>query len=391
MDFNLSQEQLAWRDEIRSFFREALTPELREELWANNNEFCGPLEEEYQKKFAAKGWYGLNWPKEYGGLEKGAIDQNLMLLETLYHDAPQPPQSSTIQGPVIMHHGTEENKKMWLPPIVKSEISFCLGYSEPNSGTDLASLTTRAELVGDEWVINGTKMWTTHAQRATHIWLLARTDRTAPKHKGLSLIIVPKTLPGVTVNSIHTWSEVVTFEVVLDNVRVPKNYLIGEENKGWGYVMDALDRERLMMANSMDQRRVFEELVGLCNHMVLDGEVLAHRPDVRMRIAELAMDLEVARLFSWSVACRLESGQQLSAEASMAKVFTTELRAKLTDWGSQIIELYGQLNKDDAVAPLRGHMESMYRRAPYQRFGGGTNEVQRDIIAQRGLGLLRAR
>jgi alkylation response protein AidB-like acyl-CoA dehydrogenase len=220
------------------------------------------------------------------------------------------------------------------------------------------------------------------------MWTLVRTDPTAPKHKGLSLMFIPFGTPGMSVNPIETWGEEAPCEVVLDNVRVPKDHLIGEANKGWTYVNSTLGFERMIIGSSGDLRRVFDELVKLCKLTVIDGEVLAKKPAVRMRIAELAMDLEVAGLFGCRAASNLEAGGLSSAHASMMKVFISELRAKLTDWGMQIMELYGQLNRSDPAAPMLGRLELDYRRAPYLRFGGGTTEVQRGIVAQ-GIGMPR--
>ena len=265
---------------------------------------------------------------------------------------------------------------------------FSLGYSEPDAGTDLASLTTRAELVGDEWVINGVKVWNTGGTIAKYMWALVRTDPTAPKHKGLSLMFIPSGTPGMSVRPTETWGEEAPCEVVLDNVRVPKDHLIGEINKGWTYVNSTLGFERMIIGSSGDLRQIFNELVKLCKHIVIDGQVLAKKPAVRMRIAELAVDLEVAGLFGWRAASNLEAGGLSPAHASMMKIFISELRAKLTDWGLQIMELYGQLNRDDPAAPMMGRLELDYRRAPYLRFGGGTSEVQRGIVAQ-GIGMPR--
>lgn len=387
MNFKLTLEQLAWRDEVREFLRNELTQELRDELTELGMFREGPLIKSLYDKIAAMGWTSINWPKEYGGLEKSAIDQFIYMEEFMYAGVPllAPP---IMIAPAIIKHGTEENKKKWLPLLRKGEF-FSLGYSEPDAGTDLASLATRAELIGGEWVINGIKLWNTCADRSTHMWALVRTDPAAPtKHKGISIIVIPFDAPGMSMRPIETWGEETTFEVVIDNVHVPKENLIGEVNKGWAYVNSALDSERMMTGCTGELRRIFDELVSFCKLTVIDGEVLAKKPAVRMRIAELAMDLEVAVLFGWRGASNADAGGLSQAHASMMKVFVSELSAKLADWGTQVMALYGQLNRSDPEAPMSGEMEHLYRNTPFRRFAAGANEVQRGIIAQ-GLGMPR--
>lgn len=388
MDFHFTPEQIGWREEVRTFLIENITPELEEEMEFDDQQ-NGPHEQAFRKKVGEKGWYGLNWPKAYGGLEKTAMEQFIFVEEFLYAGAPRIQPGPLMMGPTIIRHGTEENKQMFLPGIVKGEIDFALGYSEPNAGTDLASLRTRAELIGDEWVINGQKTWNTHGHRVTHQWLCVRTDPSLPKHKGLSVIAVPMNSAGITIREVKTWGDHRVNEVFFEDVRVPKNHLIGEVNKGWNYITDALDFERIVLGASAHIRRLFDKLVLFCKQTIVDGEALITRPEVRMRLAELDMDLEVARLFGLRAASMIDAGKLLSAEASMMKTFSTELYTKVTDWGMQIMNLYGQLNGLDTCAPMGGAIEHAYRMAPFYRFGGGTNEVQRNILAQRGLGLPR--
>lgn len=388
LEFKLTPAQEAWRDEVRAFLREEFTSELKQELWVNLHNVVGLLKQAWYKKLREKGWWALSWPKEYGGKEMSPMDQYILTEEFYFAGAPTPTSSVNMVGPTIIRYGTEENKKMWLPMIASGEMETCLGYSEANAGTDLASLSTRAELVGDEWVINGTKMWITNAQSANYMWLACRTD-TVAKHKGISVIVVPIPSPGLSLRHIACWNDAHPCEVVLEDVRVPKNYLIGEVNKGWTYITAALDFERVFIGVSGELRKLFSEMVCLCNNMVLDGMVLAKRSSVRRKIAELARDLEVVRLLGYYIASRLEAGLVPSAEASTVKVLQTELRAKMTSFGMQITGLYGQLNREDPDAPLKGEFEYLYRYAPMLRFGGGANEVQRDIIALRGLGMPR--
>ena len=393
MEFRLSPEQEKWQETVRQFLRDAMTPEFRAELKESEGGelFQGPLEKEFWLKVAERGWLGLNWPKEYGGLEKTAVEQLILLREFARHGTPPLSLTITSLAPTVMRFGTEENKAAWIPRIVSREVEFALGYSEPDAGTDLASLQTKAVLDGDEWVINGQKIWNTHGHRCTHEWLAVRTDPDAPKHKGISVIIVPIDSPGIEIQPIWTWGDMRTNQVFFDDVRVPKENLIGEANRGWYYIASALDLERIAIgAFTAELERMLTELVDYCKRTVVDGEVLANKPSVRSTIATLDRDLEIAWLFSMRTATMIDAGLVPNKEASMQKFYGTELQTRMADVGMRIQGLSGQLDKRDPLAPIEGEFERGYRKAPPGRFGGGTNEVQRNIVAQRGLGLPRA-
>ena len=389
MDFDLTSAQAEWRDSIRDFLARRLTPELRAEM-RERGFSRSPSIEAFQKEMAAQGFWGVNWPKEYGGLDKTAVEQLILIDELEYAGAPPIPLTVTSLGPMIIRFGTDENKREWLPQITRGETTFALGYSEPDAGTDLANLRTRAVLDGDEWVINGQKIWNSEAHLATHEWLAVRTDPDAPKHKGISVIIVPIDSPGISVQPLWTWGDVRTNLVFFEDVRVPRGNLIGEVNLGWGYIVGALAFERIALGTTGSLRRLFDDLVEATKRTVVDGRALSERPEVKLRLGELAVDLEIAQLFSLQTASLIDAGGIPAKEASMQKVFTTELRTKLADWGMQIFDLYGQLNLSDGDAPLGGALERTYRIAPFLRFGGGTNEVMRTIIAERGYQLPRA-
>jgi alkylation response protein AidB-like acyl-CoA dehydrogenase len=390
MRFQLTEEQRNWQQEIREFLQEAVTPELLQEAEKHEDQQPGPLEREYRRKIIEKGWAGINWPKEMGGKGLTAVEKFIFQEEFAYVNAPHPTGAAfSIVAPAIFMFGTEENKKEWLPKIMAGEADFALGYSEPNAGTDLAGLQTTAVLDGDEWVINGQKTWNTLGHRVTHQWAAVRTDINAAKHKGISIIIIPNHAPGGTLVKQRTWGNHTTNEVFFENVRVPKSNLIGEVNQGWRILTGALDSERVLMGGSAELLRVYDDLVKFCKHTVIDGELLINRPNVKNKLAELCVELEIAKLFGYRGASLLDSGKEISSEASMMKVFATELFTKVADYGMQIAEMYGQLNKEDEAAPFGGSLEHLYRLAPFHRFGGGTNEVQRNIIAQRGLGLPR--
>jgi alkylation response protein AidB-like acyl-CoA dehydrogenase len=394
MDFRLTPEQEKWRDEVREFLRENMTEELQAALDGGELSLAvnqHPAVMAFRDKVVEKGWFGLNWPKEYGGLEKSSTEQLILMEEFDRVGAPNLSLTLTSLGPTIIRFGTEENKRTWLPKIIRGEAEFALGYSEPDSGTDLASLQTRAVLDGDEWVINGQKIWNSGGHVCTHEWLAVRTDPDAPKHKGISVIIVPIDSPGIEVQPLWTWGDVRTNQTFFTDVRVPKENLIGELNRGWYYIAAALDFERVAIgAFHGAMLKAFDALVDYCKRTSIDGRVLVSRPEVRSKLAVLARDLELAKLFGDRTAAIIDSGLVPNREASQQKVFTTELQTKFADLGTQLQELHGQLDRSDDHAPIHGVMEHLYRKAPFLRFGGGTNEIQRNIVAQRGLGLPRA-
>lgn len=390
MDFNLTEAQLSWQKEVRAFLKENVTPQLLDEFREHEDKEIGPLEIVFKKKCAERSWNKINWPVEEGGLNLSEMEKFILNEEFLYALAPQiNDTASSIVAPSLFKFGTKENKKKFLPPILNSDMSFALGYSEPEAGTDLASLKTKAVLDGDEWVINGQKTWNTFGHRVTHQWLAARTGDENSRHKGISMFIVPNDAPGLTMTRQYTWGDHTTNEVFFDNVRVPKDNLIGELNGGWRILTSALDFERVMMGEVAVPRRAYDDTVKYAANTELDGEILIDRPDVIAKLAELEIDLEIGQLFGYQAASKLDEGVDLSADASMMKVYATELYTKVSDIGMQIMEAYGQLNWQNEDAPAGGTVEHLYRLAPFHRFGGGTNEVQRNIVAQRGLGLPR--
>ena len=389
MRYEYTAEQLAWRDEVRRFVRNAVTPELVAEMRAVGNEGDGPLARAFHRQLFEKGWWGIGWPKEFGGLGKSAVDQYIFIEEMEAAGAPGMRLSITSVAPTIRRVGTEAQKQRWLPPILRGEIEFAIGYSEPDAGTDLAALKTRAVLDGDEWVVNGQKIWNTGAHTATHNWLAVRTEPDAPKHKGISLLIVPMDRPGITVQGLETWSGIRTNAVFFEDVRVPRDHLIGERGNGFYYVMMALDFERITLGSTGLLRRLLEELKAFVRRTVRDGRPLGAVPWVRRALADLEMRVEVGRQLGLLNAWLIDQGIVPTKEGSMAKVYVTELNAHLASVGMEILGLAGQLGPDDPAAPLHGRLQWLYTTAPMQRFGGGTNEIQRCIIAQRGLGLPR--
>lgn len=390
MNFNLSEQQKQWQAEVRMFLAENVTPELQEELRIHEDKEMGPLEIAFKKKCAKRGWNKLNWPIEEGGLNLTEMEKFILNEEFLYAGAPMANDTaSSIVAPSLFRFGTEKNKELFLSPILQGQMTFALGYSEPEAGTDLASLTTTAVRDGDEWVLNGQKTWNTYGHRTTHQWLAARTGDETSRHRGISLFIVPNDAEGLSMTRQYTWGDHTTNEVFMENVRVPKDYLIGEVNEGWKILTYALDFERVMMGEVAVPRRAYDDSLQFVASTLLDGECILDRADVMEKIIDLEIELEIGQLFGYQAASKLDEGADLSADASMMKVFATELYTKAANLGTTIMETYGILNWRDSEAPFGGSLEQLYRLAPFHRFGGGTNEVQRNIVAQRGLCLPR--
>ncbi len=387
MDFELNDEQQAWLAEVRRFLKDNVTPALRAEMAEHGLEFQGGELSAFRRKIGERGWFGLNWPAEYGGLGLTAMHQHLLMSEFEYWGVPGPDLTVTSVAPMIMRHGTEQNKKEFLPGVARGEIIFALGYSEPNAGTDLASLRTRAVRDGDEWVINGSKIWNSGAQRSTHEWLCVRTDPDAPRHRGISVIVVPVDQPGVEIHPLYAWSGYRTNETFFHDVRVPATNLVGEVNMGWTYITGALDLERGALTNAGDLRRALDDLIALAARPLRDGSVPAQDPVFRRRLAQAEADIEVARLMGYEAASMLDCGRIPTVEVSVEKIFSSELRQRLADLAIDVLGPDGLIAHRSPDAPLDGFFERLYRVSPLMRFGGGTNEVLRDSIAQRGHGM----
>jgi 3-oxocholest-4-en-26-oyl-CoA dehydrogenase alpha subunit len=389
MRYEYTPEQLAWRDEVRAFCAAHVTDALRAELRLAGNEGDGPLAKAFHRTLFDQGWWGVGWPKEFGGMGKAAVEQYVFIDEMQMAGAPAMNLSITSVAPTILREGTDAQKATWLPQILRGDIEFAVAYSEPNAGTDLAALSTRAELVGDEWVINGQKIWNTGAHTATHNWVAVRTEPEARKHQGISMIIVPMNTPGIEVQGIWTMSNIRTNAVFFDDVRVPRDHLIGERGMGFYYAMMALDFERIQIGCVGMLARLLEELKDVVRRTTRDGRVLGAIPWVRRAIADLEMRVEVGRQIGLLNAWLIDQGIVPTKEGSMSKVYVSELNAHFASVGLDILGLAGQLGPNDETAPLHGRLQWLYTIAPMQRFGGGTNEIQRIIIAQRGLGLPR--
>ena len=388
MEFRFTFEEESFREELRDFLKQELPdgwPSIADEYddW--------DLTLKMRKKLAGKGWLTLAWPKEYGGRGATHMMQLIFAEEMAYHRAPGRDIFGTrMLAPTLMIHGTEEQKLEHLPPIARGETQWCQGYSEPESGSDLASLQTRAIEDGDDFVINGTKIWTSQAHRADYIMVLARTDPDAPKHRGISFLLADMRTPGISVKPIVDMSKRHHFNMVtFDDVRVPKRNLVGEKNRGWYVGATLLDFERSGVEYSAESMRTLEELVEFCKENTRNGRPLADDPIVRHRLANLSNEIEISRLISYNTAWMQSQGLVPNREASMGKVFGTELQQHTAQAGMSILGLYGQLESTSRWAPLQGRIEASYMTAVSATIAAGTSEIQRNIIATRGLGLPR--
>lgn len=390
MQFRISPEDEAFREEVREFLKQELPPD-----WVGSGE--GDDDEEWEftlrmrKKLAEKGWLTMAWPPEYGGQGASLMRQVVFAEEMAYHRAPgRDAFGIRMLAPTLMIHGTEEQKREHLPRIARGEVQWCQGYSEPESGSDLASLQTRAVEDGDDFVINGTKIWTSMAHRADWMFMLVRTDPDAPKHRGISFLLVDMKTPGIEVRPIVNMANLHNFNMVtFDNVRVPKRNLVGEKNRGWYVGATLLDFERSGVEYSAGARRTLEELVQFAKEATRNGRPLAEDPLVRRRLADMAIEVEVSRLISYYIAYMQSQGLVPNKEASMGKLFGTELQQRVAQTGMSLLGLYGQLEPDSKYAPLQGRIERAYLTSISATIAAGTSEIQRNIIATRGLGLPR--
>ncbi len=391
MEFALTPEQQKFADDLEQYIKDHMTPELEADLEKQDMD-KGAAHTAFIQQMGKDGWLGIGWPTEFGGQGRTAIEQHLFSEVMSYAGIALPEMALNAVGPAIMRVGTEEQKKKFLPPIVRGELEVAIGYSEPEAGSDLASMKTSAVKEGNEYVINGQKVFTSCAHYADYLWLATRTDPNAPKkHKGLSVFMVPMKHEGITIegNTIIGGERLNT--TFLDNVRVPEEWRIGEENLGWKYITTQLDFERVAISPSGSMRRSVEDVTRWAKETKIDGKQVIEEPWIRQKLAELTMEIEVHRMLNLNVAWMVENGQVPFAEASAVKVWGSELRNRVNGALMQVLGQYGQLHKDSKWAQLNGAIEHAYRSDVIFTFGGGAVEVQRDIIAMAGLWLPRGR
>jgi alkylation response protein AidB-like acyl-CoA dehydrogenase len=397
VDFRDSPEEAAFRDEVRRFIAENLPPAFRrrEPEWGMFNTARArnpvPPEEQrlWRKRLAARGWIAPAWPKEYGGAGMSVAEQFIFNEEMAEARAPGAGGIAVgWAGPTILTHGTEEQKRRFLPGILSGEETWCQGFSEPGAGSDLASLQTRAVRDGDDYIINGQKIWTSGAHHSQYMILLARTDPNAPKHRGISYFIVDMKSPGITIQPLINMLGDHSFnQVFFENVRVPRSNLIGEENRGWYVGATTLDFERSSIATSVQMNHIVRDFAAFVRGEGGGANRLRQAPWLRLELAERAVEAQVARLLSYQVISLQKRGLIPNKEASVAKLYTSELDQRLLATGMKLLGLYGQ--RLDEGAPLGGRMARGYMAATASTIGGGTSEIQRNIIATRGLGLPR--
>ena len=392
MQIEFTPEQKALREEIRAYYRRLFTPELRRAFDAEHEQMGGPVFREIVGRLGRDGWLGIGWPVEYGGQGRTPIEQFIFWDETYRADAPLPVIAVNTIGPTLMQFGSEAQKRELLPRILRGELMFGVGYTEPGAGTDLASLTTRAVCDGDEYVINGQKIFTTHAHDADYIWLAARTDPEAPKHKGISMILVPTSAPGFSCTPIYTLGRERTNATYYQDVRVPVSNLVGPENGGWGLITSQLNHERITLATPGFAESCLDEVWRHAEQArTPEGGRLVDEQWVQIALARVYAKLQALQVLNWRSAWSLTEGIPNMAEASALKVMGTEFFVEAYNLLLEIAGASGLAVKGEPGALFGGRLESAYRSATTLTFGGGVNEVQRDIIAMAGLGLPRAR
>ena len=389
MDFELSPEQVAFREEVERFLDEHDDPEVFDVTRENMAQIVDtPKKREFMRKVGERGWLGITWPKEWGGQESDGVYEYLLNEALARRGGPQIGKGVGIIGKTILAHGNDRLKREFLPKILRNEVEFAVGYSEPDAGSDAASMKLRAIRDGDGWRLNGQKTWTTSAHFAEWYWVGARTDPDAPKHSGITLFLVPLDQPGITINPIWTMGDERTNDVFFDEVWVSDDYVVGEVNRGFQYISEALDLERFTMFtfSPIEQRMdVLREYVATETR---DDQPLADDPVVRHDVARLATDCEVARVLGLRfVAKSMKGGAPPTTEASEYKLFATELSKRLANASMDIGGPGSQLRVKTEDAPMGGRAESTYRYTVIDTIGGGASEIQKNIIARRKLGL----
>jgi alkylation response protein AidB-like acyl-CoA dehydrogenase len=392
MRISYTPEQEKLRAELRAYFAGLMTPQLREAL--------NPLEGEYGESSAYRdvirqlgrdGWLTLSWPAEYGGGGGSMLDQLIFADEAAVAGVPVPFLTINTVGPTIMKFGTPEQREYYLPRIAAGELHFAIGYSEPEAGTDLASLRTRAVRDGDGYLINGQKMWTSLIQHADYVWLACRTDPDAPKHKGLSILIVPTDAPGFSWTPVRTVAGPGTSATYYSDVRVPHSALIGGENQGWPLITNQLNHERVALTSAAPVRSALGEVIDWARAATLpDGRAVIGQEWVQLNLARVHAKAEFLKLYNWRIAAEAARSPGPAA-ASATKVYGTEFAIEAYRLLMEVLGANASVRQGSRGAILRGRIERMHRAALILTFGGGTNEVQRDIIAATALGLPAAR
>ena len=389
MDFDFSPAQVAFADEVEKFLDDNDDPDVFDLTRENMAQIVDtPKRRAFMAKMGEKGWLGITWPKEWGGQEGEGVYEYLLNEALARRGGPQIGKGVGIIGKTILAHGTDKMKKEFLPKILRNEVEFAVGYSEPDAGSDAASMKLKATRDGDGWRLNGQKTWTTSAHFAEWYWVGARTDPDVAKHAGITLFLVPLDHPGITINGIWTMGDERTNDVFFDNVFVHDDYVVGELNHGFQYISEALDLERFTMFTFSPIKQRIDLLCEYVATESVDGKPLREDPVIRQRIAQLVTQGEVARVLGLRVvAASMKGGAPPTTESSEYKLYATELSRRLADASMDIGGPGTQLRVHTDDAPMKGRAESTYRYTVIDTIGGGTSEVQKNIIARRKLGL----
>ncbi len=388
MDFDLSEEEISFEQEVIAF----LEANQSDEVMDRNPEHLSqtvetPAKRAFMTKLADQGWLGMSWPKEYGGQDKSGIYDFLLTEALARHGCPQPGKGVGIVGKTIIRNGNDVLKEYFLPRIIRGEVEFAIGYSEPQAGSDAASMQLKAERDEERggWVLNGHKIWTTSAHFADWYWVGARTSE--HKHKGITLFMIPMNHEGFEIHPTYTIGDERTNEVFFDNVFVPDTHVVGEVGRGWTYICEALDLERFAMLPVGPVEMKLKGLIEYVREATLDGEPLVKDPVVRQTIARLRADLEVARKLQRKVISEALKDRVPTVEAAMYKMWQSQLGQRIANAALDLMGPDGQLKSGQEEAPVGGRYERSYRYTVVDTIGGGTSEVQKNIIAGRGLGL----
>jgi alkylation response protein AidB-like acyl-CoA dehydrogenase len=391
MEFALTSEQEQFAQEFRDYIKRTMPTDVREEIDAGRGMHKSDAYKEFICQMGRDGWLGVGWPTEYGGQGRTPMEQHIFYEIVAYERISLPLMALNAVGPAIIRVGSEEMKKEVLPPILRGEVEVAIGYTEPEAGTDLASLKTSAVRDGDDYIINGQKVFTSCADYADYLWIAARTDPDSPKkHHGISVFFIPMDTPGITIEPMYLLGGERNNATFYDNVRVPKKCLVGEENMGWKYITTQLDFERIALNPSSPLRRNIDDTIQWAKETKIDGTLVIDQPGIKTRLAELMVDVEVLKMLNFHLAWLITNGVVPYAEASVVKVFGAELHQRVNHALLQIMQQFGQLRRGSPWAPLRGRMEQALRSDVILTFGGGCSEVQRNIIAMAGLGMPRA-
>jgi alkylation response protein AidB-like acyl-CoA dehydrogenase len=390
MDFRDTPDQATFRTQVREFLK---TQYQTTEDEASEGGGGARRMAAWRQTLVKKGWVAPAWPKEYGGAAMSVMEQFILNEEFAEARAPQVGGLGVMMaGPTLIVHGSEEQKQEHLPRILSGEGFWCQGFSEPGAGSDLAALQTRAVREGDDYVVNGQKIWTSMAQFANWMFMLVRTDPAAPKHQGITYLLVDMKSPGITVRPLYNLAGRHDFnEVFFDNVRVPVRNRVGEENRGWYIGTTTLDFERSSISTAVGHKHDLDMLLRYIAEHRTDGRTtIQWNPGVRHELAERYIEARTQRLMSYRVVTMQAQGKIPNYESSMTKLFSSELSQRIARTGMKALGMFGQISSSkDPWAPMKAHIEKRYLYGVAITIGGGTSEVQRNVIATRGLGLPR--